>query len=189
MLDQTFLSASLVLQGPHEGGHQEPEASPALQRQKKDRVPLVHRGKRREAGALGVAAGSLPFLTSPHPPPGLHPPSGAPFPLFLAPFSGNSCYEQMGRRGLGRSCSWLGRRYCTDLPVACRGLSWGVDALRPQGTPKKALLALRKGASLSCPREGQAWALCLHPWGRSVRKDSLWQGEFTVRERQGKCSV
>lgn len=91
VFEQTFLSASLVLHGPQEGGHQEPEAGPALQMQKKDRVLMVSRGKGREAGALGAAAGSLPFPASSCPPPGLHLPSDAPFPLFLAPFSSNSC--------------------------------------------------------------------------------------------------
>lgn len=88
---QSFLSASLVFHGPHEGGHQGPAARPALCRKKTEL--LFNRGKGREKQVPWAGlAGSLPF-----PPPLLillqacTSPVGAPFPLFLAPFSGNRC--------------------------------------------------------------------------------------------------
>lgn len=51
-------------------------------------------------GARGRSPGHGCRILYPHPPPGLHLHSGNPFPLFLAPFSGNSCCEQMGHSGL-----------------------------------------------------------------------------------------
>lgn len=134
----------------------------------------------------GVAAGSLLFpashvllqaCTSPQVPPSR---------CFWRLSRATAVMSRWAAEGWEVPSSWLGRRYCADLPVACRGRTQGVDALRPQGTPKEALLALRKGVSLSHPRGGHAWTACMHPWGRQVRKDRPWQGEFIARERQGK---
>lgn len=56
----------------------------------------------------------------------------------------------MGRRGLGWGSSWLGRS--ADLPVACRGLSWGL---------KEALLALRRGESPAQEKDTHEPGVCV----------------------------
>lgn len=86
--------------GPHEGGHQEPEAGPALCRNKKELLFNRGKGRERQVPWEGLA-GSLPFPASIRPPPGLHLPCRCPLPAVSGAFLWQQLLGADGPQGFG----------------------------------------------------------------------------------------